>query len=135
MKAAVLGVSYDNLCQQAFLEHLQGLQGPVETMVHAKRRTIAEEQGLFAQIKIGDWVEIEPDYSPGICSDIGVACALGLHTEPTNVVGGGVANIITAVDVHFLVFNTKERRVLLERCNTYALQNSQTKPTGAQNWY
>jgi hypothetical protein len=68
VKATVLGVSYDNLCRVAFLEHLKGLQGPVQTMVHAKRRTIAEEQGLFAQIKIDDWVEIEPDYSPGIFS-------------------------------------------------------------------
>ena len=128
VKAAVLGVSYDNLCQQAFLEHLQRLQGPVETMVHSKRKTLAEEQGLFAQIKVGDWVEIEPDYSPGICSDGGAACVLGIHTEPTNVVGGSVANIITAVDVHFLVFNTKERRVLLERVVVIPMPYKMHKP-------
>ncbi len=82
VKAAVLGVSYDNLFKTAFLEHLQGLQGPVATMVHARRRTLAEEQGLFAQIKIGDWVEVEPDYSPSICSDDCIGCVLGLHNEP-----------------------------------------------------
>ncbi len=104
-------MSYDNLCKSAFLEHLQGLQGPVGTMVHATRRTLAEEQGLFAQIKIGDWVEVEPepDYSPSMCSDGGVGCVLGLHTEP----GSDIATTISAVDVHFLVFNTKERRVLI----------------------
>jgi hypothetical protein len=129
VKAAVLGVSYDNLCKLAFLGHLQGLQGPVATMVHAKRKTLADEQGLFAQIKIGDWVEVEPDYSPVICSDGGVACVLGLHTEICNVVGGNVANIITAVDVHFLVFNTKERRVLLSRVVVIPMPYKMQKPT------
>jgi hypothetical protein len=103
---------YVNLLS-SFLEHLQGLQGPVGTMVHARRRTLAEEQGLFAQIKIGDWVEVEPDYSPSICSDGGVGCVLGLHTEPCTVLGSDIATTISAVDVHFLVFNTKERRVFL----------------------
>jgi hypothetical protein len=77
VKATVLAVAYDNLCQSAFLEHLQGLQGPVSHMVHPKRRTLAEKHGLFAQIKVGDWVEVEPEYSPGMCSDGGVGCVLG----------------------------------------------------------
>jgi hypothetical protein len=76
VKAAVLAVSYDNLCKSAFLAHLQGLQGPVTHMLHSKRKTLADEQGLFARIKVGDWVEVEPDYSSGICSDGGVGCVL-----------------------------------------------------------
>ncbi len=35
-------------------------------MVHARRRTLVEEQGLLAQIKVGGWVEVEPDYSPDL---------------------------------------------------------------------
>jgi hypothetical protein len=97
VKAAVLAVSYDNLCKSAFLAHLQGLQGPVTHMLHSKRKTLADEQGLFARIKVGDWVEVEPDYSSGICSDGGVGCVLGLHTEQCGVVGSDVPTIITAV--------------------------------------
>ena len=40
VKSAVLAVAYDNLCQSAFLEHLQGLQGPVSHMVHPKQRSL-----------------------------------------------------------------------------------------------
>ncbi len=112
VKATVLGVTYNNRCTVAFLQHLQNLQGPVSNMVHARRRTLAEEQGLLAQIKVGDWVEVEPDYSPSICSDGGIGCVLGLHTEECAVQGSEIACIITGVDVHYLVFNTKERRVL-----------------------
>ena len=55
VKATVLGVTYNNRCTVAFLQHLQNLQGPVSNMVHARRKTLAEEQGLLAQIKVGDW--------------------------------------------------------------------------------
>ncbi len=83
--------------------------------MQSAERYIAEEQGLFAQIKIGDWVEVESDYSSGICSDGGVGCVLRLHTEPCNIVDAALTTTITAVDVHFLFYNTKERRVLLTR--------------------
>ena len=129
VKSAVLAVAYDNLCQSAFLEHLQGLQGPVSHMVHPKRRTLAEEHGLFAQIKVGDWVEVEPEYSPGMCSDGGVGCVLGLHKEQCTAVGSDSPTIITAVDVHFLVFNTKERRVLLNRVVVVPMPYKMDKPT------
>ncbi len=43
--------------------------------------------------------------------------------------GGGVANIITAVDVHYLVFNTKERRVLLVRVVEIPMPYKLLEPT------
>ncbi len=61
-------------------------------MIHARRTTLAEEQELFAQIKVGDWVEAEQDYSPSICSDGGVGCVLGLHTEACTVPGSDIAS-------------------------------------------
>ena len=108
VKATVLGVTYNNRCTVTFLQHLQNLQGPVSNMVHARRRPLAEEQGLLAQIKVGDCVEVEPDYSPSICSDGGIGCVLGLHREECAVPGSVVACTITAVDVHYLVFNRKK---------------------------
>jgi hypothetical protein len=33
-------------------------------MVREKRKSIVEEQGFLATIKIGDWVDVESDYSP-----------------------------------------------------------------------
>jgi hypothetical protein len=129
VKATVLGVTYNNRCSVAFLEHLKNLQEPVSHMIHARRWTLAEEQGLFAQIKVGDWVEVEQDYSPSICSDGGVGCVLGLHTEACTVAGSDIASTITAVDVHYLVFNTKERRVLLTRVVVIPMLYKSDKPT------
>jgi hypothetical protein len=37
VKATVLGVTYNNHCSVAFLEHLQNLQGSVSNMVRARR--------------------------------------------------------------------------------------------------
>jgi hypothetical protein len=92
-------------------------------MIRARRRTLAEEPGLFAQIKV------EQDYSPSICSDGGVGCVLGLYTEACTVPGSDIASTITAVDVHYLVFNTKERRVLLTRVVVIPMPYKSDKPT------
>ncbi len=98
-------------------------------MIHGRRRTLAGEQGLFAQIKVGEWVEVEQDYSPSICSDGGVECILGLHTEACTVPGSDIASTITAVDVHYLVFNTKERRVQLTCVVVIPMPYKSDKPT------
>jgi hypothetical protein len=57
--------------------------------------------------------DAESDYSVGITSDGGIGCVFGLHEELHGVEG---AKRIIAVDVHFIVDNRKERRVLLKRC-------------------
>jgi hypothetical protein len=107
VKACVLAISYDKLCQTAFVEHLQGHEKPVTSMVHAKLKTVLEEQGIFAQIKIGDCVVVEPDYysPPGLCSDGGIGCVFGLQNDITNHDTSplsGAAPTCTAVNVHYL---------------------------------
>ena len=82
-------------------------------MVHSRRRTIIEEQGISATIKIGDWVDAESDHSVGITSDGGFGCVFGLHEELHGTEG---AKRTVAVDVHYIVDNRKEPRVLLKRC-------------------
>ena len=80
----VLGLAYRRLscilgyealqefaCQAAFVKHLEQQKKAVSEMVHEKRKSIVEEQGFLATIKIGDWVEVESNYSPGLNSDGG----------------------------------------------------------------
>jgi hypothetical protein len=82
-------------------------------MVHCKRKSLLEEQAELASVKVGDWVDVEADYSPGLCSDGGYGCVIGLHTEATDDATAAVS--ITAVDVHFLMYSRKERGILLSR--------------------
>jgi hypothetical protein len=82
-------------------------------MMHPRRRTIIEEQGILATIKVVDWIDAESDYSVAITSDGGIGCVFGLHEELHGVEG---VQRTVAVDVHYIVDNRKERRVLLKRC-------------------
>ena len=115
VKACVLAVTYDKLCSTTFIEHLKSINASraVTTMVHCKRKSVLEEQAELASVKVGDWVDVEADYSPGLCSDGGYGCVIALHTEATDGATGAVC--ITAVDVHFLMYSRKERGILLAR--------------------
>ncbi len=113
VKDAVVAVAYAEACKKAFVEHLQSCQRDIGAMVHPRRRTIIEEQGILATIKIGDWIDAESDYSVGIISDGGIGCVFGLYEEVHGMEG---AKRTVAVDVHYIVDNRKERRVLLKRC-------------------
>jgi hypothetical protein len=109
VKACVLAVTYDNLCSTTFIEHLKSINASraVTTMVNCKRKSLLEEQAELASVKVGDWVDVEADYSPGLCSDGGYGCVIALHTE--------ARDGITAVDVHFLMYSRKERGISLSR--------------------
>ncbi len=62
--AAVLAVTYDEACRAAFVKHLEAQQMDIIKMVHPKRKSIIEAQGFLSTIKVGDWVDVESDYSP-----------------------------------------------------------------------
>jgi hypothetical protein len=78
VKQAVLEEEYTTKVVACTVAHLKQNQSTVSTMVHVRRKTLFEE-GINAVLKVGDWVQIEPDYSPGICSDGGVACITAVH--------------------------------------------------------
>ena len=126
VKAAVLAVTYDAACHAAFVKHLEEGQMEVKDMVHRKRKTIIEEQGFLSTIKVGDWVDVEADCSPGLNSDGGIGCVFGLHTEKVGD-DGGVRTI--ALDIHYIVFNRKERGVELKRCVVIPMPYKEDKPT------
>jgi hypothetical protein len=109
----VLAVTYDAACQAAFVKHLEGKNSDVVDMVHAKRKSIVKEQGFLATIKVGDWVDVESDYSPGLNSDGGIGCVYGLHEET---VLGEMLPRKSALDIHYVIFIRKERGVALRRC-------------------
>jgi hypothetical protein len=62
---------------------------------------------------LGDWVDIEQEYSPSITSDGGIGCVYGLHTEAC---GETLQARTIALDVHYIIDNRKERGVDLKRC-------------------
>jgi hypothetical protein len=113
LKAAVLAVTYEAACQAAFVRHLEEQKKEVSEMVHGKRKSIVEEQVFLATIKIGDWVEVESDYSHRLNSDGGIGCVFGLHKDP---VLGEFVPRVSALGIHYLIFNRKERGVALSRC-------------------
>jgi hypothetical protein len=98
VKDAVVAVAYGDACKKAFIEHLQSGRKELSAMVHARRLTIVEEQGILATIKVGDWIDAESDYSKGITSDGRIGCVFVLHEEPHGV-EGQLRTI--AVDVHY----------------------------------
>jgi hypothetical protein len=58
VKAAVLAVTYNECCRVAFIKYLEAKHMDVVAMVHEKRKSVVEEQGLLSTIKVGDWVDI-----------------------------------------------------------------------------
>jgi hypothetical protein len=99
VKDIVVAVAYADACKKAFVEHLKNCQREASAMVHPRRRTIIEEQGILATIKVGDWIDAKSDCSVGITSYGGIGCVFGLHEELHGV--EGVQRTI-AVDVHYI---------------------------------
>ncbi len=75
----------------------------------------------------GDWVDVESDYSPGLNSDGGIGCVFGLHREP--VLGELVVPRFSALDIHYVIFNRKERGVALRRCVVIPMPFKEYKPS------
>ena len=121
----MLAVTYEAACQAAFVRHLEEQKKEVSEMVHEKRKSIVEEQGFLATIKIGDWVEVESDYSPGLNSDGGIGCVFGLHKDP---VLGELVPRLSALDIHYVIFSRKERGVALSRCVVIPMPFKDDKP-------
>ncbi len=72
VKAAVIKEKYQILVNEYFVAALTSARRQPEEMVHVKRKTLWEEYGAHATIKVGDWVLVDPCYLPGTCSEGGV---------------------------------------------------------------
>jgi hypothetical protein len=38
-------------------------------MIHERKKTLYEEYGMLAKVKVDDFVLVEPCYTPSICSE------------------------------------------------------------------
>jgi hypothetical protein len=55
--------------------HVGQCQRAATCIVRPKRPTIVEQQGILGTIKIGDWIEVDSDYSKGmVVSNGGIGC-------------------------------------------------------------
>jgi hypothetical protein len=113
-------------CQAAFVRHLEEPKKEISEMVHAKRKSIIEEQGFLATMKIEDWVVVQSDNSPGLNSDGGIGRVFGLHNDP---VFGELVPRLSALDIHYVIFNRKERGVALRRCVVIPMPFKDDKPS------
>ena len=115
VKDAVLMVQYRKKCEESMVNHfIQSRFTPVE-MVRARRQTIWETHGSQASLKIGEWVEVMYDYSPGTCSDGGVAVVTAVHAAVDPKDTDALLEDCQSVDVKYLMFGRTERDIPLTR--------------------
>jgi hypothetical protein len=115
VKDAVLDEQYTAKVLEFTVAHLKQHQSTVASMVHERRKTIFEEKGLNAVVKAGDWVQIESDYSPRVCSDGGDACVTAVHCGEDQCPLVPERKIVFEVDVHYLIYGRRERGVPVSR--------------------
>ncbi len=63
VKQAVLEEEYTTKVLECTVAHLKQGQSTVASMVQVRRKTLFEQEGINAVVKVGDWVQIESDYS------------------------------------------------------------------------
>ncbi len=72
VKSCVLQEKYQALVQEQAAAYLKNNAPVVTSMVHARRATLAELSNVLNRVKLGDWVEVESDYSARVCSSGGI---------------------------------------------------------------
>jgi hypothetical protein len=111
VKQAILDEKYSEMVQNALVQHLKSNTSLPGDMVHEPRKSIWEEQKQLADVKIGDWVEVNYEYMPGTCSDGGVGVITRLMTTDE-----GVGTVMTLfATVRYVLDNRKEHSVTMDR--------------------
>jgi hypothetical protein len=109
VKAAVVHVQYAERAQTMFVEPLRSARRTPQTMVHGRKKTLWEEYGVLASVKVGDWVSVIECYEIGICSDGGI----GSVTAVIATAGAVVA--VTAVSVKYVLTGNSEMNISIAR--------------------
>ena len=97
----------------------------VTTMVHARRPTLGDLADALNRVKVGDWVEVEGDFTTGHCSNGGIGCVISAY----NICEGPSVSEILKLDVHYLLTNTREKRVNIGRVTVIPMPYRTQKPT------
>ena len=98
-------------------------------MVHARRQTLGELTTALNRVKVGDWVEVECDYSPTKCSAGGIGCVLNVMDVGSDTFSTDEDSYTTFVDVHYLLTNTKEKKIGLDRLTVIPMPFRGTQST------
>jgi hypothetical protein len=61
VRQGVLDEEYTEKVRVCTIAHLKTRQATVGAMVHLRRKTLFEEEGVNAIVKVGDWVQIESE--------------------------------------------------------------------------
>jgi hypothetical protein len=69
-------------------------------MIHKRRQTLAEFANLLTKVKVGDWLEVEADYSSRICSSGGIGCVTNVAVIWDDNGETEESTPATVVDVH-----------------------------------
>jgi hypothetical protein len=69
LQSCVLQEKYQALVEEWAVQHLQNMAPDVMSMIHQRRQTYAELANLLTKVKVGDWLEVEADYSKRVCSN------------------------------------------------------------------
>ncbi len=79
--STVLDVAHRELLQRMNCEHLTKSVARPEKMFHCLKPNMLSLMGTIRAIKVGDWVEVQYEYTPGTCSDGGVGTVSAVHTD------------------------------------------------------
>ena len=113
--SCILQEKYKALVEEHAAALLKNNTQPVTKMVHARRQTLGELTTVLNRVKVGDWVEVECDYSSTHCSAGGIGCVVNVMEVGSDTVSTGEDSYTTFVDVHYLITNTKEKKIGLDR--------------------
>jgi hypothetical protein len=125
VKACVLQEKYQDIVEQHTCRQLQQNVPEVTTMVHARRPTLGDLADALNRVKVGDWVEVEGDFTTGHRSNGGIGCVISAY----NICEGPSVSEIPKLDVHYLLTNTREKRVNIGRVTVIAMPYRTQKPT------
>ncbi len=98
MKSCVVQEKYKAVVKEFTCTQLQQNAKPAASMVHDRRPTLGELSGSLRFVKVGDWVEVEGDYSTGTCASGGIGCVTFVHDFE-----------VPKSDIHYLLTNTREK--------------------------
>ena len=122
--ACVLQEKYQDIVEEQTRRQLQQNVPEVCTMVHAPRPTLGDLADALNRVKVGDWVEVEGDFTTGYCSNGGIGCVSSAY----NISEGPSVPDIPWLDVHYLLTNTREKRVSLGRVTVIPMPYRTERP-------
>ncbi len=113
--ACILQEKYKALVEEHAAELLKNNTQPVTKMVHARRLTLGELTTTLNRVKVGEWVEVESDYSSKKCSAGGIGCVMNVMDVESDTSSTDEDSYNTFVVVHYFLTNTKEKKIGLDR--------------------